>query len=606
MLRWAKGPPEAEIPKAAMEAEASQGKAARAGSQGRSARTPRPSALQTGSGQRGGRGGAGRLPSSRAGRGGGAPRGRRGRPPICMRLRRAGGARAFAQEAGRAPGRGGGEEEPPREPRWAKSAKSWRRRPPLCPGPSPAAPGPAPPARPSRGESRAVRWARARRRRGKAAAVSSPGLPAPAMSSILPFTPPIVKRLLGWKKGEQTGQEEKWSEKAVKSLVKKLKKSGQLDELEKAVTTQSAATKCVTIPRSLDGRLQVSHRKGLPHVIYCRLWRWPDLHSHHELRAMEMCEYAFNMKKDEVCVNPYHYQRVETPVLPPVLVPRHTEIPAEFPPLDDYSHSIPENTNFPAGIEPQSNYIPETPPPGYLSEDGETSDHQMNHSLDAGSPNLSPNPMSPAHSNLDLQPVTYCEPAFWCSISYYELNQRVGETFHASQPSMTVDGFTDPSNSERFCLGLLSNVNRNAAVELTRRHIGRGVRLYYIGGEVFAECLSDSAIFVQSPNCNQRYGWHPATVCKIPPGCNLKIFNNQEFAALLAQSVNQGFEAVYQLTRMCTIRMSFVKGWGAEYRRQTVTSTPCWIELHLNGPLQWLDKVLTQMGSPSIRCSSVS
>lgn len=73
------------------------------------------------------------------------------------------------------------------------------------------------------------------------------------MSSILPFTPPIVKRLLGWKKGEQNGQEEKWCEKAVKSLVKKLKKTGQLDELEKAITTQNINTKCITIPRYRGG-----------------------------------------------------------------------------------------------------------------------------------------------------------------------------------------------------------------------------------------------------------------------------------------------------------------------------------------------------------------
>ncbi|KAK6178591.1 mothers against decapentaplegic homolog 3 [Patella vulgata] len=416
------------------------------------------------------------------------------------------------------------------------------------------------------------------------------------MTTLSPFTPPIVKRLLALKKGEHD-RDDKWSEKAVKSLVKKLKKTGGLEELTKALSTQDTSTNCITIPRSLDGRLQVSHRKGLPHVIYCRLWRWPDLQSHQELRAQDRCEYAFHLKRDEVCVNPYHYIRVEPPVLPPVLVPRHTEIPEKIPQLDDYSTTIPENTDFPAGIN-ENFSIPDSPPPGYMSEEGDTSDTQGMDGID-----VSP---SPSISDNDLQPVTYKEPDFWCSIAYYELNTRVGETFHASQPSLTVDGFTDPSNSERFCLGLLSNVNRTQQVEMTRRHIGKGVRLYYIGGEVFAECLSENAVFVQSPNCNQRYGWHPATVCKIPPGCNLKIFNNQEFAALLAQSVNQGFESVYQLTRMCTIRMSFVKGWGAEYRRQTVTSTPCWIEIHLNGPLQWLDRVLTQMGSPGLPCSSMS
>ncbi|XP_051982155.1 mothers against decapentaplegic homolog 1 isoform X3 [Xyrauchen texanus] len=431
------------------------------------------------------------------------------------------------------------------------------------------------------------------------------------VTSLFSFTSPAVKRLLGWKQGDE---EEKWAEKAVDALVKKLKKKkGAMEELERALSCPGQPSNCVTIPRSLDGRLQVSHRKGLPHVIYCRVWRWPDLQSHHELKALECCEFPFGSKQKDVCINPYHYKRVDSPVLPPVLVPRNSEFNAKLSmlprfrnPLHQTEPLMPQNATFPDSFPQQPvNALPFTPnsptnsyPSSPNSGTGSTTTFPHSpSSSDPGSPFQMP----------DVQPVAYEEPKHWCSIVYYELNNRVGEAFQASSTSVLVDGFTDPSNNRnRFCLGLLSNVNRNSTIENTRRHIGKGVHLYYVGGEVYAECLSDSSIFVQSRNCNYHHGFHPTTVCKIPSRCSLKIFNNQEFAELLAQSVNHGFEAVYELTKMCTIRMSFVKGWGAEYHRQDVTSTPCWIEIHLHGPLQWLDKVLTQMGSPHNPISSVS
>uniref|UniRef100_A0A4W4EN25 Mothers against decapentaplegic homolog n=1 Tax=Electrophorus electricus TaxID=8005 RepID=A0A4W4EN25_ELEEL len=444
---------------------------------------------------------------------------------------------------------------------------------------------------------------------------------ATSITSLFSFTSPAVKRLLGWKQGDE---EEKWAEKAVDSLVKKLKKKkGAMEELEHALSCPGQPSKCVTIPRSLDGRLQVSHRKGLPHVIYCRVWRWPDLQSHHELKALDCCEFPFGSKQKDICVNPYHYRRVETPVLPPVLVPRHSEFNPQHSLLAKFRNAslhneplMPQNATFPDSFPPlpcasfsssPSNSVQSPAAHSYPSSPSSPSDPASPYQITETFSPLYCGRLSFCCDPSDMRPVCYEEPEHWCSVAYYELNNRVGETFHASSRSILVDGFTDPSNNKnRFCLGLLSNVNRNSTIEHTRRHIGKGVHLYYVGGEVYAECLSDSSIFVQSRNCNYQHGFHATTVCKIPSGCSLKIFNNQLFAQLLSQSVNHGFEVVYELTKMCTIRMSFVKGWGAEYHRQDVTSTPCWIEIHLHGPLQWLDKVLTQMGSPHNPISSVS
>ncbi|CAF3737697.1 unnamed protein product, partial [Rotaria sordida] len=328
-----------------------------------------------------------------------------------------------------------------------------------------------------------------------------------------------------------------------------------------------------------------------PVVAFCRIWRWPDLNTHLELRPIDTCVYAFQHEKDQICVNPYHYERVVAPYIPPVHVPicdravfdsttsermqiqPDSTVPMDFAtsPTDQQRTAV----NSPASV--QDNYEAMTPT--------QTSINQQ----------------QVATTNFNSIPtasIAYAETPFWCSILYYELNQRVGETFHASLNSLVIDGFCDPNASDRFCLGSLTNVNRSRESEVCRSMIGNGVRLYYIGGEVFAECLSDTPIFVQSPSCNQRFQWHPATVCKIPPRCNLKIFSNTEFAQMLRETIQYGYEAVFNLTRICAIRMSFVKGWGEEYRRRTIMSTPCWVEIHLNGPMQWLDNVLQQLPAP--------
>ena len=76
----------------------------------------------------------------------------------------------------------------------------------------------------------------------------------------------------------QGDEEEKWAEKAVDALVKKLKKTkGALEDLEKALSCPGQPSNCVTIPRSLDGRLQVK--------LFCLLILTLQLIGHLKLRS---------------------------------------------------------------------------------------------------------------------------------------------------------------------------------------------------------------------------------------------------------------------------------------------------------------------------------
>ena len=45
-------------------------------------------------------------------------------------------------------------------------------------------------------------------------------------------------------------------------------------------------------------------------VEYCRLWRWPDLSNVNELKPVDYCPHAFHYHHDDICINPFHYERV--------------------------------------------------------------------------------------------------------------------------------------------------------------------------------------------------------------------------------------------------------------------------------------------------------
>ncbi|KAL3085186.1 hypothetical protein niasHS_010255 [Heterodera schachtii] len=441
---------------------------------------------------------------------------------------------------------------------------------------------------------------------------------------------PSVKKLLGWKMGDE---EEKWALKAVESLVKKMQKRkhqgyGTVEDLEYALSHPGSSSNCVTIPRSLDGRLQVSHRKGLPHVIYCRVWRWPNLQSTTD------CMFPYDGRSEQICINPYHYHRIEMlgqskPVPPPSssssVVPSSSFSPSSAS-IGTFSTLSPSAAASLPSASPSASSVssasPSVPSFRHVHSYPQITHQQFistnvisdQSALSSASPTAALFTQSPSalsddddfmaqqqqrhNAALQQQLCHHSQPCCWCSICYYELNSRVGEPFKVLESIVVIDGFTNPSGAGRICLGLLSNVNRNATIENTRRHIGMGIRLMCTDNNVLLLNQSETAVFVQSRNANFKYSLQPTAVCRVPPGATMLIFDFHLFAGMLEKAKENGYQHVYEIVKMCFVRLSFVKGWGADYPRSDVTSTPCWLEIQLHQPMAWTDAALSQLDPP--------
>lgn len=78
---------------------------------------------------------------------------------------------------------------------------------------------------------------------------------------------------------------------------------------------------------------------------------------------------------------------------------------------------------------------------------------------------------------------------------------------------------------------------------------------------------------------------HPTPTSVPPPAATLSSLDHPPPPGTVGVGLGTSEAAgvgVDDLQRLCNLRLSFVKGWGPDYRRLDIKETPCWIQIQLH------------------------
>ena len=228
---------------------------------------------------------------------------------------------------------------------------------------------------------------------------------------------------------------------------------------------------------------------------------------------------------------------------------------------------------------------------------------------------------------------------FWCNLAYWELLQRVGPLHGVSSDAIDIFQHLPQRHSQGhgMCLSSIQEHHYNQEptgntsqdrvtprppiqqavppddVRRTRNKIGAGATIYRdracrpdapldgvngnhedIKDDSFTDCSedaidlgdiwlynrSDQPLFVNSPTYDMPC--RHMVVLRVAPGYSVKIFSyKQEESRVLDHTTPPFADGPYDTS---AVRVSFAKGWGDAYKRQFITSCPCWLEVLLKVP----------------------